>query len=175
MENDNATPTQVDDIVMPVEMVELQHLKTRAGNPVRVRVEAVHELVIARILGALPGSRDKAPDETGEGPTLPDAEEMNSYSEPLIEAASSLVDYDGSEVRPAFYFNENSPNRHPRSVPGRMLRLEDRTLLVTTILRLSGYSGGAADEASFPDGKRKGGGGGDGAVAAGASDGKATE
>ena len=167
-------PTRAADVVLPVEVVTLVHLKSRNGEPVRVRCEAVDEVVITTLLDALPGGRpptlasgDDSPEATRENLRL-----FNQHGPPLIEVATVLDDGNGGEVRPAFWFDPNKP-RHAQSLPGRILRLEDRVLLAQSILRLSGYLGGAAG-ADFHGTNGEGVGGGVGTVAAGEGNGDET-
>lgn len=161
--------TDVADIDLPVEVVTLAHLRTRSGDPVRVRVEGLDELVVAEAFKRLPGD---SPPVAG-GADLADPErasealrQLNVVAPALIEAACGLESAEG-EVRPAFYFGPVRP--HPRSIPGRLLRQEDRVLLCATIMRLGGYMGGAAG-ATFHGGERSRGDGGVGVVAAGAGE-----
>lgn len=155
--------TNVDDVALPMEVVELEFLRTVSGQPVRVLCEAVNELVIAEAFKALPGDGPKANDDAA----LDDDEAMRriamarKMAEPLIEQATALAS-EGGLLRPAFYFGAVAP--HPRCIPGRMLREADVMKLLETICRLGGYGG--ATPASFhgADGTR--GGNGVGTVAA---------
>lgn len=164
--------TNADDIALPVEVVTLKHLRTRADEPVRVRCEAVDEVVVAGVMRGLPGLRpksvgDDAPVEASEEAAFESVRELNALAPALLEAGTVLVLGDGSEVRPAFYFDDAKP-RHPKSIPGRLLRIEDKSLMVEAILRVGGYlPGGQADEASFHGVERGGAGGGVGTVPAG--------
>lgn len=141
-------PTVASEIALPVRLVELKHLKTQSDAPVRVRCEAVDEVVLADLFG-LPG--------------LVDAQKIAEKDErhvrylieagpALIHAATALSASDGSEIRPAFHADE--AHAVPGSVPWRMLRFEDKAIVVETILSCSGYGGAASP--SFPDGKRAG-------------------
>jgi hypothetical protein len=170
------SPTPVDEVQLPVEFVTLAHLKTLSGKAVVVQVESRDELVIQRALGgALPGAREAVKRAEGAEELTPDeVTELTAFTEPLLEECCSLVSADGTEVRPAFWFDPARP-RHPRSIPGRLLRLEDRTALIEASLRVCGYSGGAAESATFPSGKRKGRRGGKGAVEAREGNGGAPE
>ena len=139
-------PTNVSDIALPVELVALEHLKTKDGAPVTVRCEGLSELVLAEAFGALPGAKPRGLDDEGEPDPLEQMRALNSYAPALIEAGTSLIGPDGAEVRPAFYFGERP---HPLSIPGRLLREGDKVLLLSAIMRLGGY-GGAAGAEVFP-------------------------
>lgn len=162
--------TNVQDVVLPTVVVELRHLRTRAGEPVRVRCEAVDELVIVDTMRGLPGLKVKSVDDGMGTPTDSDSamehvRELARLAPALIEAGTSLAGADG-DVRPAFTFG--SSGLDPRAIPGRMLRVEDKVALVDAILRCSGYlPGGPADAGAFPDGGRGGADDGLGAVSAG--------
>ena len=163
------SPTTASEIALPVEMVTLDHLKTKDGVPVTVRVEACDELVAVRTLQSLPGLRD--------APKKKDGEEQDSGAVrasleaavgaglfDLIEQTCMLTGADGS-LFPAFYFHEDRPH-HAESIPGRLLRVSDKLKLASTVLRLSGFSEEAAGT-SFHVPVGAGRNGGDGAVAAG--------
>ena len=49
--------SNVSDIVLPQEVVELQHLKMRDGTPVRVTCEGLDELTLLDLTGGLSGQR----------------------------------------------------------------------------------------------------------------------
>ena len=137
-------PTAVNDVALPVEIVTLKHLKTKSGEAVRVRCEALSELVLADILKSLPGARPEQTENVADDP-MEAVRVMNTYAPPLIEKATSFVNSGGTEVRPAFWFTVSTGD----ALPGRMLREEDKLLLVTTILRLGGYLADAS-EGAFP-------------------------
>jgi hypothetical protein len=145
--------TNVDDVAVPVSVVELEHLKTKTGEKVRVRCEQPDELVLQRIFLALPGARPVASDDDAAISDQEKIERVARYAPVLIESATVLESPDG-EVRPAFYFGAVKP--HPKSIPGRVLRLSDLVKLAEEVSRLSGYLGGEAEAASFPDGERAG-------------------
>lgn len=161
----------VEDVVVPVEVVTLKHLRTQ-GGAMRVGCSMVNELVITEVMQALPGLRakrvaDGEPEAQTPEQAFESVKELDALAPRLIEEGTFLVAADGSEVRPAFYFDETKP-RHAKSLPGRMLRIEDKSLLVEAILRVGGYlPGGRADEGSFLSGERGGDGGGVGTVPAG--------
>lgn len=161
------TATNVTDIVLPVEVVTLKHLRTAAGEPVRVRCECINELALVEILQALPGARpDTGPDVSGDDP-IAMVKKLASVAPALIGLGTALDGPDG-EVRPAFYWDGTA--RHPLSIPGRMLREEDILTLVVSLLKLGGYTGVAAGP-EFSDEWGAGADGGVGTVAAGEGDG----
>jgi hypothetical protein len=136
----------VGDIALPVDVLELKHLKTKDKQPVRVQVESVDQLTLMRLVGP-PGSR---PEESRDGDKSPEEQlqaigTLHEYGRKLIEMATCFVMETGEEVRPAFWFDPNTP-RHPLSIPGRLLHFEDVTDTIIAILRVSGYLGGAAEE-----------------------------
>ena len=159
--------TVVTDIQLPIESVELEFLKTKDGEKVRVQCERVSELVMMELLMALPGGRPTAiqfsPERSPEE-DLDSVRRLNLYAGPVIEAGTSLIDEQGNEIRPAFFFDAARPH-HALSIPGRLLRETEKTALVEAVLRLSGYLGGPA-AGTFPDGERGGADGGVGTTSA---------
>jgi hypothetical protein len=164
--------TVVSEVALPVEVVTLKHLKTRSGEPVRVLIENRDHMRFYDATKTLPGfgPRDTTAEEAvAQDPAL--AEEMVrqnlAFAEPLIELCTVLVDEQGREVIPAFWFDPAKP-RHPQSLPGRVLHEEDKVEMLNAILRVGGFLGGPAAEVSFPAGVGGGpadGGGAPGAVA----------
>lgn len=141
---EDQNPTVVDEVALPIEIVTLKHLKTKAGDAVRVRCEALSVLVLADVLKALPGARPPQPEGEEQDP-LEMLRTMNAYALPLIELATAMVTSSGREVRPAFWFREKVD---PDSLPGRLLHEEDKMALVASVLRLGGYVD--ASEGAFP-------------------------
>jgi hypothetical protein len=144
---------------------------------VRVRCESVDDVIVSRVMKMLPGARPKSVDtgepevEMTEEQSFASVEQLNVVAPWLLVEGTALELADGTEVRPAFYFDGHT-KRHPRSLPGRLLRVEDKSTMVEAILRVGGYlPGGQADEASFPDGGRGGAADGVGDVPAGEGDG----
>lgn len=168
MEDSTIRPTAASDVKLPVEMVTLTKLTTNAGTPVVVRCESVSEILLADVVGALPGLRVPSTEDA-----VPDAEatirRLSALgSSGLIEAGCFLDDGQGG-LAPAFYFGKVSP--HPSSIPGRLLHEADTILLVVTIMRLGGYlDGGPVDSGSFLGGERVGNVDGVGTLATGAGD-----
>jgi hypothetical protein len=173
--------TDVRQVRLPVEIVELAYLRTRDDQPVRVECEGIDEIVITGITKTLPGDsveRLKKRKQQAKEPPPQDpavlhgrAKVFDDYGPALIEAGTVLRMGD-EEVRPAFYFDPAKP-RHPNSIPGRLLRLEDKMKLVRAVMRQSGY-GGLMDEggdagqgATFHAGVGSGGVGGVGTVPGG--------
>lgn len=136
-------PTNVADIAVPVEMVKLEHLKTKAGEPVWVRCEALDETIITDIARALPGELPAGEKSRNTDPER-NIREVLRMAPALIEAGTVLVGPDGAEIRPAFYFTAEAHRRSPLSLPGHPLRVADKIALCEAIMRLGGYVGGAA-------------------------------
>lgn len=160
-------PSLVTDIDLPVKIVELEKLLTKDGGPVRVQCESIPELKLSEILKGLPGD-SPPPVKKDDAPQDPEQilRALDRFGPQLIEAGTSLTGPAGTEIRPAFWFTTPRPG----SIPGRLLHEGDKALLVTTIMRMGGYLGGAAG-ASFHGGQRGGTDGGLGAVAPGAGNG----
>jgi len=147
--------TLASTVRIPIEMVQLEHLKTDSGDPVAVRCEAINEISVLRALRALPGASPPsagAIDESDlddEARLLWKAERTALLMErgtALIEAGAFLEGPDGRPVQ-AFYAKDPPP--HPFAIPIRMLRSDDILLLVDTIARLSGFIGGEAEAETF--------------------------
>ena len=47
--------SQVDDVALPVELVELERLRNKDGSPVVVQCESVDELRMLKVVRAWPG------------------------------------------------------------------------------------------------------------------------
>lgn len=176
--------TDVRQVRLPVEIVELAHLRTQDDQPVCVECEGIDEIVITGITKTLPGDsverlrKRKEQRQEANEPPPPDpavlherAKVFEDYGPALIEAGT-LLRMGDEEVRPAFYFDPKKPH-HPQSIAGRLLRLEDKMKLVRAVMRQSGY-GGLVDEggdagqgATFHAGVGRGGAGGVGAVPGG--------
>ena len=167
MEKDNGRASRVSEVAIPIEVVELAHLRTKDGKPVRVNCERLPEDLLLEAVG-LPGAPDdgKKNDEPEPDPKkdpaaararleqkVNDARRLAALLGPLIEAGTWLEGDDGEEVRPAFYFDASKP-RHAASIPGRYLRAADIERLGIAILRVGGYIGGAADEGTFHGNKK---------------------
>ena len=147
-------PTNISDIRLPQELVTLKHLRTNGGQPVQVMCEALDDLTMAELTGGLSGARGTPPSATGDpvadaGGVEALARLTDDRAVALIGRATWIGGPDGSEVRPAFWFDPNAP-RDARSIPGRMLRYEDRIALLEGIMRAGNYLGGQADATSFP-------------------------
>lgn len=163
MSENNGRATVASDIVVPEEFVELRHLKTRSGGPVRVKVYPVGPLMAGRAGLALPGAipedipADKLSDAMKAQQDNRNLSLMLDMAGPIIEDCTALSREDGTEVRPAFSF---AAGTFPAggTLPGRVLHAEDLSLLVATAMRLAGYGVEVADETSFR-GEDRGGGG----------------
>lgn len=129
--------TNVADIAVLVEYVTLKDLKTKSGEAVVVRCEQPDALLLMPYLKGLPGKR----------PTKAEAEAMTEDQKSeivkkvapgLIEAGCVLEGPDG-DVRPAFVFSGSQTPRHPLSLPGNVLSMEDLTTLAGVVGKLRGY------------------------------------
>lgn len=155
--------TSPEEVAAPVELVELDDLKTLAQNPVKVYVEKLPEEVLVDIMRTLPG---EAPlQSTSDDPTVKEdrARRWLGWAPQLIEASTYMVRADGTEVRPAFKWTEPVGT----AVRGTYLSARDRTKLMYACLRLSGWLKEAAAAATFHAGVGSGGDGGAGTVDAG--------
>ena len=153
--------TRAADVALPVEVVELKHLRTLDGGPVRVLCGGCDELVIQAVVKVLPGAFPKGlesdEDDAGTGVDLSHAERLKAIAVPLLEAGTAFSDGNGGEVRPAFYWNPEK--RVAGSINGRMLRIEDLDRLVVAVLRAGRYvaaPGGGPESGDFHDAGRGG-------------------
>jgi hypothetical protein len=145
MNEQGLKPTDVSKIARPVEVVQLKHLRTEDGEPVCVRCEAVDELVAMESNGN-PG--EHAPiDEAKLTLEQKRARAKKNLDEAaaVVHLGTSFVSGD-SIVRPAFHYDE--AHAVPGSIPWRYVSVEDKVLIVNTVLRLTGYGG--AEDARFP-------------------------
>jgi hypothetical protein len=155
-------PTRLSKVVLPIEYVTLTKLKDDEGNGVIVGCGAIAESRIVALTRAVPGA---APATVGEDARAADdpavleavALEMLRYAPPIITEGCFLLGEEGEEVRPAFWFDQPIPG----ALPGRYLSDGDKVALLSALLRVGGYLGGAAEAAAFPGGERAGDGGGD--------------
>lgn len=167
-------PSAIEEVALPIEDVQLLRLKTRTGDPVVVRCEFVDEETLLRVTEGLPGIAPEmgaASDAEKAERRVRTVRQLMAYARPIIEAGTVLRREDGSEVRPAFYF-ESDPGTG--ALPGRFLSAADRSLLFATIMRLSGYVGGPASSFRVDGGERGGGGHGSRSLDSGPGDGDAT-
>jgi hypothetical protein len=144
-------PSALTDILIPIEIVELEYIRTKDGKPARIQCESVDELSIARTVEALPGLGPKLSEEQKAALANSSLERYEAKAPALIEAGTALLGPDGQLIRPAFWFTADPKNG---AIPGRFLRQMDRLRLVKAILRCGCYLGGAADELGFPGGER---------------------
>jgi len=149
--------TRATDVAVPVVVVELLHMRTTSGEPVRVLCGGADELVLHKAVG-LPGGRPPTlEDDAGPRDAEADVEHLKRVAVPLLEAGTAFSDGNGGEVRPAFYWDP--AKRVPGSIPGRLLRVEDLERLVTGVLRAGGYvetPGGESAAGAFHGGERGG-------------------
>ncbi len=145
MSEQGMKPTDVSSIARPVEVVELKHLRTVDGGLVYVRCEAVDELVAMESHGN-PG--EHAPND--EAPLT--LQQKHARAKKNLDEAAAVVHLGTSFVsgdaivRPAFHYDE--AHSVPGSIPWRYVSVEDKVLIVNTVLRLTGYGG--AEDARFP-------------------------
>ena len=158
MSEDTLRPTIASRIALPVETVELKRLKMESGAPVRIHCQRVDSLQVVRILEALPGGREKLDPRGLSAREI--ASKFRPFGSGLIEAGTALILEDESLRRPAFW--DTTPV--PDAFPIELLDTLDYMVLAMTLLRLNGYAGGAAEEASFSAGDAGGEGDGAGAV-----------
>lgn len=151
--------TKVGAVRLPEpELVTLDFLKTVDDKPVTVRCHAIDELVIADATDSWPGSAPQTKTERERRAKRSPRDEraevrrFAALAPVLLPLGTSFDDEDGSEVRPAFYFEGGQ--RHPKSLPASALRLSEIVDLVLGVLRASGHLGGVADKAQFPARKR---------------------
>lgn len=147
--------TRLEDVALATEVVTLEHLKTKTGEPVKVLCEPINEFTLVRILG-MPGSPAMSEAERSAAMEAHfksfdnNPEKMQELIFPVLEAGAALMTNDGP-YRPAF------SDKTLGSIPFRFLKVADAMALFTAILRVSGYAGGAAEAARFPDGRTDGG------------------
>ena len=142
-------PTLATDIEAAPEsiLVTLSDLKTRDGAAVRVLCLPLSKVECTRILEALPGERPKGQKPDPAAQRLYNADVLDRCGGPLVEAGTALLVVAGELVRPAFYCGPTAP--HPNALPWRTLTMADASELMETILKLSGFLGGAAEAARF--------------------------
>jgi hypothetical protein len=154
MSETNGRASLASEISVPEEVIELVHLKTNSGEPVKVKVYPVNPLMAGRAGMSLPGAVPKAvagatASETNDQRNLA---VMLELAPAIIEDCTALAGANGKDVVPAFYFGAEKPG----SIPGRVLHAEDLSLLVATAMRLAGYGSEVAESATFRRRKRSG-------------------
>ncbi len=158
--------SNVSNLAPRSEIVSLTEWKTVDGEPVQVECHEIDQESLTRITGVLPGARPTLGlvDSAAEpGANEKNATRLVDLSAALIELGTCLRAPDGTEVRPAFWFDASKP-RHALSIPGSKLHENDLVLMAAHILRCSGSLGGAA-EASFRCAERGGSRNGNGTLA----------
>ena len=117
------------------EEVTLVFLKDVDGQPVRVWVQALGDLELLDLISAPPAAapRDELTEDTGLASVW---ETFRPYAQPVIERACT----------PRFSFAEPTPDG---CLPGAWLRESEQMSLVVTALRVSGWMGGAAQQAAM--------------------------
>lgn len=163
------TPSRISDIAQPILLVELKRLRNNDGTPVRVQCEAINELAalgdIGLPIGVSPQQKKAMQDELRTR-ALKDTSFLMQRQHVVIEAGTMLLGPNGEEIRPAFWFTEQKPG----ALPGRWLSAVDTSLMFRTIMELSGYIGGPAEQAEFPASDEVGSGDGVAPVDAGEGD-----
>jgi hypothetical protein len=119
------------------------------GGALDVLCTEVDREKCSALLGILPGERPKLglPAEADAAAATAFSERMLDIAVDLIELGTSLLAVDGSEVRPAFYFDASRAH-HELSLDGSKLSDVDLMQMTVGVLQCSGYLGGAA-EATF--------------------------
>jgi len=151
-----AKVTVVTEISKRSEVVELADWRTNAGGPVGVLCSEVEAEALAALTKALPGERPELgiPENADQQTIELHTRRILELAPDLIELGTSLLAADGSAVEPAFHFG-GSRDRHAVSLDGTKLSEVDLMKLAVTVLRCSGYLGGAA-EAMFLRARRGG-------------------
>lgn len=136
---ENLKPSDITDFQPPeslpeAEIVEcLFQLDKKTGGPFRFLVSAIPELKLMDILGATPIG------------AFPEPESGNALSETwaiFAPYASAIIE---ASCSPPVSFAEPAP---AGAIPGKQLRDSERMALVVTALRVSGWTGGAAQAAA---------------------------
>lgn len=130
-----ATAVQPPKSLPASEVVELMFLRDADGLPVRVQVDPIDELELIDLLGALPGQHDP---EASEGAT----DGLGAVWRQFAPIASQVIE---KACTPRFSFAEVTPDG---CLPGKWLRDSEKLGLVLATLRVSGWTGGAADLAA---------------------------
>lgn len=112
------------------------------GEQIVVLCEALRAVDAVKEVQRFPGAivNGEKPDEAS---AMAQAGTMVELFQRLIAKGTALARPGGGYVRPAFWFDE-AAERDELSLDGRCLPVMDITEMGTTILRLSGYAGGAA-------------------------------
>jgi len=128
------------------EVIECERLKARDGSPVRVLCTAVNELKLHAIIQTLPQAVT-ATDDAGLAAlrALEWQEQLRRFGYPIVVAGAFLLDEGGKPRVPSFSLEPADGLLWLESMP-----TADAGKLFTTIMRLSGWIGGPADELSFP-------------------------
>lgn len=130
-----ATAVQPPASMPEAEVVSLMFLRDAAGAPVNVLVSPIPELDLIDLLGALPGQQDPEALEGSQGGLGAVWTQFAPIASQVIERACT----------PRFSFAETPPEG---DLPGAWLRDSEKLGLVLATLRVSGWTGGAADLAA---------------------------
>ena len=151
------------EVVAPVEIVELEHLRTRDNEPFAVECTRIDELLYLKHLG-LPGASMSVEELKAKltDSTLDSLDQIRAVLPPIVEAGTALIGADGRRIAPAFSWD---PAKCPPALPGHYLSVTDLSTLAAVILRLSGFASGAAEAATFPVRQREAGGESTGTIA----------
>src|SRR5262245_28349328 len=100
MEATQREASQLEDLIPPVELVELASFKTKSGTPFVVQVEPVRELELLAIVEQMPGLTPRL-GLPAERDTAREVKNAMEYAVPLIEKAVSVRRADGAWQKPA--------------------------------------------------------------------------
>ena len=133
-------PTEAAAVRPPAELpaaevVSLMFLRDAAGMPVNVLVSPIDELELIDLLGALPGQHDP---EAFQG----SQDGLGAVWRQFAPIASQVIE---KACTPRFSFAEAAPDG---VLPGKWLRDSEKLGLVLAALRVSGWTGGAAELAA---------------------------
>ena len=130
-----ATEVQPPASLPEAECVDLMFLRDTEGASVRVLVSPIDELELIDLLGALPGQHDPEALEGSTGGLGAVWRQFAPIATQVIERACT----------PRFCFADTVPEGQ---LPGKWLRDSEKLGLVLSALRVSGWTGGAAELAA---------------------------
>jgi hypothetical protein len=141
-----AKVTVVTEVSKRSEIVALADWRTNTGEAVNVLCTEADPEECARLLKVLPGERPQLgiPEGADQQTIESHTRRILELAPDMIELGTSLAAADGSDVRPAFYFG-GARDPHALSLDGAKLSETDLMRLAVSVLRCSGYLGGAAE------------------------------